>query len=1067
MSRFYIYFFSLLLMLLSFTAEAQQALEPYGKNRIQYKNFEWRYYSSENFDVYFYDGGEWLARLATDYLEEEFNRVTDILGYAPYFKTKIFLYNSDLDLQQSNVGIDENNFALGGQTEFVKSHVEIAYPGTVEAFKENLLFNISQMLINEMMFGGSLADMFQNQYLLNLPDWFMDGAAAYIARGYDVTLDDFARDFFKEGDIRRLNKYAGDEAVLVGQSIWNFVAENYGRSNISNILNLTRIIRNEEKSIANTLGLPFRQFMAEWYTYYNKMVPEVRENYVLPAEENEIDDTNKREVKVKNIALSPDGAYLAYTMNNQGRFKVEVKNTLSGKSKIAVRGGYKVINQEVDYDMPLLSWADENNLIIITSENGSYFLYTYNASTKDLLKKELGRLQGIESFDISDGGSLAVLSANLDGKNDLFLISLRRNSIKRLTNDIFDDTYPHFVPNTSSIIFSSNRTTDSLRNDINDFSKVTNNFNIFVYNIDTTRQKLSRITNTISTDIYPIPISANEFLFLSDQKGIYNIYKYKISNKLYNQVTNYLYSIKDYDVSDDVDKLAFIMIDDSQNQVYFNDEFNVDNNIFTPQTKRQQIINAKIVTSRLRERQLARQDSLRKAATEDSLVNLQDQEKTPLEIMIERSDNLVDTDNYTFDKDVVKESKPEESFLSAYRRSRRESKIQGPLDYETRFTWNNLTTSFVIDPLLRFGIQLETQMTDLLENHKFNGGVVVTPNLRSGNLFAEYRYLKERIDYGLRYERRIWVLSVDESPADDHKYTFNKIQTTASIPINVSSRVSINPFIASTNFYDLAPRSLTNTNNTNFAGFSAEYTFDNTIVKGLNLIQGTRAKLQYTHYEGLNDKSKSFSNIKLDIRNYQKIYREMVFATRFFYGRFWGNNQPNYLLGGLDNWITTTNPTTKEGTDNPLILTAETDNSDILFAEFLTGLRGFNFNTLYGANAMLFNAELRIPIIKLFHRGPIASNFFRNLQFVGFYDIGSAWTGNSPFATENEINTVPIESGSFFIRVKNYKNPWLSSYGTGVRTMLLGYYVKFDIAWPVEDYVVQDQRYLVSLGFDF
>ncbi|MFW5760182.1 MAG: translocation protein TolB, partial [Cyclobacteriaceae bacterium] len=743
MSRLYSILISFWLIL-PITSHAQQALEPFGKNRIQYKNFEWRYYSSENFDVYFYDGGQWLARLATDYLEEEFNRVTDILGYAPYFKTKIFLYNSNLDLQQSNVGVDDNNFARGGQTEFIKSHVEIAYPGTVIEFKEELLLKISQMLINEMMFGGSLADMFQNQYLLNLPDWFMDGAAAYIAKGYDVTLDDFARDFFNNDNIGKLNKYSGEEASLVGQSIWNFVAENYGKSNISNILNLTRIIRNEERSISNTLGLPFRQFIAEWYTYYQNMIPEVKENYHKPEESNEIKDTNKRDVKVIKLALSPDGKYLAYTLNNQGRFKVEIKNTVTKKTKVAVRGGYKVINQEVDDEMPLVEWADDNNLVIITSQNGAYFLYTYNAVTNDLLKKELGRLSNIKSFDISDGGSLAVLSADVDGKNDLFLISLRRNSIKRLTNDIFDDTYPHFVPESSSIIFSSNRTTDSLQTEVNDLNKISDNFNLFVYNIDTTRQVLTRITNTISKDIYPIPINKNEVLYLSDQKGIYNLYKFQLRNNLYNQVTNYTYSIKDYDLSKNAKSLAFIMIDDSQNQVYLDEDFNINNNIFTPQTRRQQIINAKIVTSRLRERQLARQDSLRKATVEDSLANLQAREKSPLERMIENSDDLVDTDNYTFDQDILKERKPEESFLSAYRRSRRESKISGPLDYETRFTWSNLTTSFVIDPLIGFGIQLETQMTDLLENHKFNGGIFATTDLRSGNIFAEYKYLKGR-----------------------------------------------------------------------------------------------------------------------------------------------------------------------------------------------------------------------------------------------------------------------------------------------------------------------------------
>jgi hypothetical protein len=32
---------------------------------------------------------------------------------------------------------------------------------------------------------------------------------------------------------------------------------------------------------------------------------------------------------------------------------------------------------------------------------------------------------------------------------------------------------------------------------------------------------------------------------------------------------------------------------------------------------------------------------------------------------------------------------------------------------------------------------------------------------------------------------------------------------------------------------------------------------------------------------------------------------------------------------------------------------------------------------------------------------------------------------------------------------------------------MLGYYVKFDCAWPVENYKVQPPRLMVTLGFDF
>ena len=46
----------------------------------------------------------------------------------------------------------------------------------------------------------------------------------------------------------RKKKIQGDQAGILGQAIWNYIAIKYGVSNISNILNLTRIMHKEDVS---------------------------------------------------------------------------------------------------------------------------------------------------------------------------------------------------------------------------------------------------------------------------------------------------------------------------------------------------------------------------------------------------------------------------------------------------------------------------------------------------------------------------------------------------------------------------------------------------------------------------------------------------------------------------------------------------------------------------------------------------------------------------------------------------------------------------------------------------
>ena len=1077
--------FSILIFLTTFSINklsAQEAIGTFGKNRIQYKLFEWRYYSSDNFDVYFYEGGNNLAKMAASYLEGEFDRLTDVLGYQPYSKTKIFIYNSVSDLQQSNVGVNENIFTIGGQTNFVKSQVEIAYPGTISAFKEELLYSISKMLINDMMFGGSITDMFQSGLLLSLPDWFLDGAALYVAKGWSVEMDDHIRDLFGKRKFKKLSRFSPKEGSLVGQSIWNYIAETYGRSNISYILNLTRIIRDEEKGIANTLSIPFKRFLADWQQYYAEMAASVGGNYVSANDEGKLQKKNRKELAYSAVSLSPGGNYVAYAQNNTGRYKVVVRDNNSGKEKIALTGGYKVINQEVDHEIPMLSWKDDHTLGIVNVKRGRSFLWLYDVNTKSKFKKELGRFNQIKEFDFSSNGNLMVLSADIKGKSDIFIISLNRNGLKRVTNDIYDDASPRFIPNSKSIVFSSNRVNDTIDVKFNDYKVLGDNYNLFIYNLDTTRNVLFRATNTLSRDFKPIPKDLNTIYYLSDQKGIVNLYKYIVDKNLFTQVSNFNYSIKDYDIDFEQGDLSYVMINKGRDFVYLDKSFDFEKSIFTPQTRRQEVLQAKFITNRLNKFRLNQQQE-EAEAPEPEVEEIDENAIIDEEIIDEMEvdpggeTDIIDTDNYVFDKDVEEEAEEDNatSFLSNYRKLQKESKVVGPLPYETRFSADNLITSWVIDPMRGFGIQLEARMNDMLENHRFYGGILAITDLKNNDLFAEYQFLKYKIDVGARYERRTISRTAEEDNNIRQRYTLNKIELSASYPLSVTSRISFKPFYALTRSFDLDDRTLIpNTpltpidTDANYAGGTVEFVFDNSSVKGLNLYEGTRGKASFTHYQSLNEGIRpSFSKLSVDLRNYQKIHKEFVFATRLFYGRYFGSNSPRFLLGGMDNWLFKRTDS-QEGND-PLAIIPELDNSNLLFVDYVTNLRGFNYNKFNGSNAILFNAELRLPIVKYLSSGPVSSNFLRNLQFIGFYDIGSSWNGDRLWPDENSLNRELInpDGSPFEALIDNFNSPWLSSYGFGVRTVFLGYFMKFDVAWPIEDYEVKSTKFYVTLGYDF
>ncbi len=1086
-------FIFIFLSILSVTA--QHSTETYGKNRVQYRTFNWQYVSSDNYDVYYYDERRRVATEAIQYLESEFDRITDLIGYPPYLKTKVFLYNSVTDMQQSNMGIMGQQFNIGIQSDVIKPYVEIAHPGTLDEFKEELVYKVADLMVNEMMFGGSLKDMFQNAVLMNLPEWFIDGASLYAAKGWNAEMDDYIRQLVKSKSVNRALKFTGPEAALVGQSFWNYIVERYGKGSVANILNYTRVIRNEQKSIYITLGIGFKQLIADWKKYYSTAQDRVSQSYTAPQDSSRFSPRHRKTVVYTTVKISPDGKNVAYAENDRGKFTVTVKSLENGKETMILSGGNKVFRQTVDYHIPLLSWSDAHTLGVIGVKYGEYVFWLYDLSTRSTLPRQLEKFSNIRSFNFSGNGRLAVVSADMEGQNDLFLISSRRDRTRRLTNDLFDDFDPSFIPNTNIVVFSSNRTTDTTNLILKDFTKVPSNYNLFAYNLDTTSNVVKRITNTLSKDFYPKAMDENNFFYLSDQRGILNLFRFNRQTGVYTQVSNYPSSIKEYDIDFYNRTLAMVLTKDLKEDIFLQRDFNPDRQIFTPATKRKEIQQAKIITERrkketrqgisikqlINERlKLKKDTAVQKQAPKDTLreklkpgeINTDnysfEEEKVKKDTIPKKGGKSLNTDDYKFEDEAVNTQKPTETFLSRYMKVKDSGRINGPFPYAPKFSYENFATNFVIDPLRGFSIRLDMQMNDILENYRIIGGIQTAFDWKSGDIYAEFQYLKHRVDFSIRFDRKVIFWSQNDQL---QKYSWQKIEFGAALPISVRTRVAIKPFGGFTSYVDrgpdqqaVSPPVYLTSKQQFYAGVRAEVVYDNSVTTGMNLIEGTRGKINFVHYEGLGNSSATFSQVSIDVRHYQKIYKEIVLAVRGYTGTFFGNSPKQYVLGGVDNWFG--NVTNYNGVRNPLYVKSGF-NDNLLFVDFATTLRGFDYAVLYGSSVAMASAEFRLPLVRALAGGPIPSNFFRNLQFTAFYDIGSSWTGSPPINSKNTLRNELINQGPFQINLKQYLNPWLYSYGLGFRTMMLGYYLKFDYAWPVENYKVKDARLMVSLGFDF
>ena len=1069
-----------MLFILTFVHSKAQNFFPtqelFGKNRIQFRPFKWQVLTSQNFEVYFYEGGQQTATLAIQLAETDFDRITEILGYSPFSRTKIFIYTSTQDLNQSNVGLNLSSEREIKEENLAKSRIEIAYSGNSVTFRKDLVREVSHVYVHDMLYGGSIKESLQNSLLLSVPDWFMNGITAYISEGWSTEMDSYMRDAITNKMLRKPSQTTGKESALVGQSIWNFVAERYGKDNISNILNLTRIIRNEQTSISSTLGMPFSKAMKEWREYYAGMADNVNASY------NAINyDFKVKEVKfnssdrVNKFKISPDGAFLAYSRNELGRSSVEVMDLKSKRTVNLLTSGYKTLNQSIDYNTPLLSWTKGGTLAVIYENQGDVILNIYNDITeKDLTgkfasRKYLKDFDQVQDFDVSDNGTTLVLSAISKGQNDLFLYDIARGRITQLTNDLYDDLSPRFVGSAGKVAFTSNRLKDSLDVDKGSYKTLTNKFNLFLHDGKPKQETVRRLVDSMGSISNPVVADGNTIYFLSDERGIRNIYKLTASDSTLVQVSNLRNDIHDFDFTPSSNGLVVKTIEGNSELISFKQkaDFTVKNNL--PYTGRNVKLYG-IVQNSPASVDKTKTDNLVTAITPEVAV-------TKSKIVLEKGE--IDTENYQFDSGTFtkkttelqansskndKKNKVEKIIIS--KQNRKENiKIRGPIEYNNPFVVNNTDLDFVVDPLPQrgFGLKGTINMNDLLENHHLQGGIFITPNLKNSDLWGQYSYLAKRIDYSVRYDRR----SISEDAEQGgKKYHLNKLALSASYPINTNTRVTVSPSYTTNRFLDLANLSSPD-GFSDYLGGRAELVFDNTISHGLNQLEGTRFRIRFDHFSGLSKVQDGFERLYVDLRHYLRFGKGVILAGRLSGGHSFGNAPKQTVMGGMDNWLECQYENRTDN-NNPFN-SARYDNKDVFFLDYATPLRGFNVNKLSGVSHLALNFEVRLPVAKYIYDGPIYSNFFKNLLISTFTDVGTAWTGVGPFARKNGFNTSVIGGGSlpFQATVTDFRNPFLVGYGVGARTTLLGYYIKYDLGWGWENKEVKAPISYVTLGYDF
>ncbi|MBC8147821.1 MAG: hypothetical protein H8E98_07545 [Bacteroidetes bacterium] len=707
-------------------------------------------------------------------------------------------------------------------------------------------------------------------------------------------------------------------------------------------------------------------------------------------------------------------------------------------------------------------------------------------------------MEKIIDFSYNHNGTMMVMSAVQKGTTDIFVYHLASNSYQRITRDVYDDFHPQFINKSKEIVFSSNRINDTIRFDkithkqkSSDTIKIRAKNDIFIYDYSNKNPVLKRITNTPNAnEIQPMAYQNQYLTYLGDKNGIQNRYiaRFDSTISFIDTITHYKYfantfpvtdysrNILEQDISPVTGKYAEIIFSNGFYKMYLKDMEDVKD------LKKLDLENTYYINQLIKAAEPKQIDSLKVIKPKSE----KKKKRKGFSIAVEGDEDEQASDSTNVDINDYKFGDLDDNNSRQQRDSREASALDSAdinfgnivfpnqRNYNVEYSINQLVSqvdfSFLnstyqpfagggepifINP--GFNGLFKVGATDLLEDYRITGGVRLSVSLDNNEYFLSFNNLKKRLDKEIIFHRKsiqdIQYNSIIKLNSHEAHYILKwPFSNVASIRGSAMLR-NDRAVVMAVDLNNLMEPNVVS----NWGGLKAEFVFDNTRNKGLNIYYGTRYKVFAEYYQSIERENKELIVLGLDYRYYQKIHKTFIWANRVAASTSLGNNKLIYYMGGVDNWLF---PKFNQ--------TINIDYSqNYAYQTLATNMRGFTQNIRNGNTFAVLNSELRFPPFQFFSNKPIKSEFLNNFQIVGFGDIGTAWTGLNPYSEDNSLFTQIIDQQPMYITIQTQREPMVGGYGVGIRSKLLGYFIRADWAWGVEDGIVQPSIFYLSLSLDF
>jgi len=439
----------------------------FGRNKIQYKDFDWTVLKTEHFDIYFYPEMQTLAEHGAAFAEEAYAELQNRFNFSLTNRVPLVFYSSQLHFKQTNITDGFIPDGVGGFFEFLKGRVVIPANGNLHRFRRV----IRHEMVHVFTF-NKLVRVYRDFRIPPdrfLPLWFTEGIAEYWSGPQDHQHEMIMRDAVYANyvvPLENIYRVTGSYVMYKeGEALCRFISEHYGEESLLQLIDNAWIDRDFRKVMEFTLREDYQEINDRWLEW-------LRDTYYPRLEDVDVATLDADGVAVRGFSSKPvlyrrrDGRHqVFYTGNLDGYtnlYYVDVDSLYRPRSEaqILVHGERSDQFESFHVLDSRMSVSQDGHLAFVTKSGETDVIHTF-----DLESRVAGPVYFFEDKVAiysptwsPDGDRIAFVSIDNSGFIDLYVYDTTSDELTRLTNDTYDDRDPAWSPSGQQLVFSSDRT---------------------------------------------------------------------------------------------------------------------------------------------------------------------------------------------------------------------------------------------------------------------------------------------------------------------------------------------------------------------------------------------------------------------------------------------------------------------------------------------------------------------------------------------------------------------------------------------------------------------------------